>query len=296
MLACCAVLGVRVGFGVFSFYTRLETMKLTRKQAREALQSIPIEQVILGGVEAPETRLTPKQKEFARQLALGETKAGAYRKSRETKAKPETASKRGQALAKLGAVQAQVEAFKAAIEAQKYATPTHLRALVIEQLTRHALDAEFPPAQRIKALELLGRITEVAAFTERREVVHVHDAETARERLMQSLRLAINSSAIDVTDTSADDLLAEITGAHDAQTHDTITDADADARADADAQAGEGIENAPDTDPRGGGSLDVAATAPSPLHSIPHTQSPQNSDTPLPFLGPPNDAQGQFQA
>jgi hypothetical protein len=277
---------------VFSFYTRQKPMKMTRKQAREALQSIPIEQIILGGVEAPETRLTPKQKEFARQLALGETKAGAYRKSRETKAKPETASKRGQALAKLGAVQAQVEAFRAAIEAQKYATPTHLRALVIEQLTRHALDAEFPPAQRIKALELLGRITEVAAFTERREVVHVHDAETARERLMQSLRLAINSSAIDVTDTSADDLLAEISGAHDAQAHDIITDADADARADADPPAGEGFENAPDADPPAGGSLDLATTAPSPLHSIPHTQSPQNSE-PTPYInGSPDSPEG----
>ena len=288
MLACCADPVARVGFGVFSFYTRLKPMKLTRKQAREALQSIPIEQVILGGVEAPETRLTHKQKEFAKAIAMGESKAGAYRKAYNSKGKPVTQSRRGQELSKRGPIQAQVEAFKAAIEAQKYATPTHLRALVIEQLTRHALNEEFPPAQRIKALELLGRITEVAAFTERREVVHVHDAETARERLMQSLRLAINSSAIDVTDTSADDLLAEITGAHDAQTHDTITDADARA----DAQGVDGFENAPDADPQGGESLDLAATAPSPLHSIPHTQTPQNSEPPLPFLGPTNDAQG----
>lgn len=292
MLACCADLGARVGFGVFSFYTRLKPMKLTRKQAREALQSIPIEQVILGGVEAPETRLTHKQKEFAKAIAMGETKAGAYRKAYNSKGKPVTQSRRGQELSKRGPIQAQIEAFKAAIEAQKYATPTHLRALVIEQLTRHALNEEFPPAQRIKALELLGRITEVAAFTERREVVHVHDAETARERLMQSLRLAINSSAVDVTDTSADDLLAEITGAHDAQAHDIMTDAHADARADADAQGVEGFENAPDADPRGGGSLNVAATAPSPLHSIPHTQSPQNSETTPYINGSPDSPEG----
>ena len=267
-------------------------MKLTRKEAREALQSIPIEQVILGGISAPDVSLSPKDMEFARQLALGESKAGAYRKSRPSKAKPESQSRRGQDIAKRSAVQSQVEAFRAAIEAQKYATPTHLRALVIEQLTRHALNEEFPPAQRIKALELLGRITEVAAFTERREVVHVHDAETARERLMQSLRLAINSSAVDVTDTSADDLLAEILGAHDAQAHDIITDAHADARADADAQGVDGFENAPDADPRGGGSLNVAATAPSPLHSIPHTQSPQNSK-PTPYInGSPDSPEG----
>jgi hypothetical protein len=189
---------------------------------------------------------------------------------------------------KTGAVAAQIEAFRAAIEAQKYATPTHLRALVIEQLTRHALDEGFPPAQRVKALELLGRITEVAAFTERREVVHVHDAETARERLMQSLRLAVQSSAIDVDDTSADDLLAEISGA---QSHDDeITDAHA--HTDTHAHTGEGFENAPEADPPGGQGLDWSDTPPTPLHSIPHPQSPQNSE-PTPSLnGSPNTPEG----
>ena len=147
-------------------------MKLTRKQTREALQAVPIEQVLLGGLGASETKLTPKQRAFAEAIAMGETKAGAYREAYNSKGKAETQSKRGQELVKTGAVAAQIEAFRAAIEAQKYATPTHLRALVISELTRHALDAGFPPAQRIKSLELLGRITEVAAFTERREVVH----------------------------------------------------------------------------------------------------------------------------
>ena len=263
-------------------------MKLTRKQTREALQAIPVEQVLLGGVGASEITLSAKDREFARQIALGESKAGAYRKSRPTKASPVTQSRRGQDIAKKGAVQAQIEAFRAAIEAQKYATPAHLRALVIEQLTRHALDEGFPPAQRVKALELLGRITEVAAFTERREVVHVHDAETARERLMQSLRLAVQSSAVDVDDTSADDLLAEIAGA---QSHDDeITDAHA--HTDTNAREGEGFESAPEADPPGGQGLDWSDTPPTPLHSIPHPQSPQNSE-PTPYLnGSPNTPEG----
>jgi len=263
-------------------------MKMTRKETREALQAVPIEQVLLGSVGAPETKLTPKQRAFAEAIAMGETKAGAYRRAYNSKGKPETQSRRGQELAKRGAVQAQVDAFRAAIEAQKYATPAHLRALVIEQLTRHALNDEFPPAQRIKALELLGRITEVAAFTERREVVHVHDAETARERLMQSLRLAVQASAIDVQDTSADDLLAEIAGA---QAHDDET-TDADTDTDAHAQAGEGLENAPEADPPAGEGLDAAIAPPTPLHSIPHPQTPQNSE-PTPYLnGSPNTPEG----
>jgi hypothetical protein len=62
------------------------------------------------------------------------------------------------------------------------------------------------PAPRLKTLELLGKITEVALFTERREVVQVKDSEAMRSKLLQSLRLAMdNSQAIDAEYTSADD-------------------------------------------------------------------------------------------
>jgi hypothetical protein len=185
-------------------------MRLSRKQVKEALEQVPIEQALLGAVGAQQVKLTSKQKEFARQIALGETKAAAYRKSRNTKAKPETASKRGQELAKRGAVAAQIEAFKLAFEAQKYTTPAHLRALAIHELTKHCLDPDFPPAQRIKALELIGKMTEVALFTERREVVQVTDSAQIKDRLMDTLRTITQSQAVDVDDTAAESLLAEL--------------------------------------------------------------------------------------
>jgi hypothetical protein len=187
-------------------------MRLTRKQVKEALEQTPIEQVLLGSVGARETKLTPKQREFARQLALGESKAGAYRKSRESKAKPSTASRKGVALASQDHIRAQVEAFRAAFEAQKYQTPAHLRALAIHELTKHALNEECPPAQRIKALELIGKMTEVALFTERREIVQVTDAAQAKERLLDALRTITQTEAVDVVDTAAESLLAELAG------------------------------------------------------------------------------------
>ena len=95
-------------------------MKLTRQKVKEALETVPIETVLLGSSSAHGVKLTSKQREFARQIALGETKASAYRKSRTSKAKPETASKRGQELAKHGAIAAQIDAFKVAFEAQRY--------------------------------------------------------------------------------------------------------------------------------------------------------------------------------
>ena len=233
-------------------------MKLTRKAIAEGLEAVPIDTVILGAANSREKRLTAKQREFARQIALGETKAGAYRKSRETKAKPETASRRGQDLAKNSAVAAQIDAFRLAIEAERSRTPAHLRALTIHELTKHALDENFPPAQRVKALELLGKITEVALFTERREVVQVKDSGEIRERLMDSIRLAIKSSAQDVEVIDADSLLAEINGAADP------------------AAEGTADEVAQDATPPGATPLFVSEAHPQTVHSNPHTQSAEN--------------------
>jgi hypothetical protein len=65
-------------------------MKLTRQKVKEALETVPIETGPFRFASAHGVTLTSKQREFARQIALGETKAGAYRKSRVSKAKPET--------------------------------------------------------------------------------------------------------------------------------------------------------------------------------------------------------------
>jgi hypothetical protein len=69
-----------------------------------------------------------------------------------------------------------------------------------------------PRPRRIKALELIGKMTEVALFTERREIVQVTDAAQIRERLMDTLRTITQAQVTDVTDTAADSLLAELAG------------------------------------------------------------------------------------
>jgi hypothetical protein len=187
-------------------------MKMTRAQIKESLKAVPMETILLGVHSAKTTGLTAKQIKFAEEIARGETKAGAYRKAYKSKGKPETQSRRGVELTHDGRIQAQIEAFQAAFEAQKYATPAHLRALTIHELTKHALNEDFPPAQRVKALELLGKITEVALFTERREVVQVSNPAEIKEKLLASLQLAMSTGGaidVEVTD-AADSLLAEI--------------------------------------------------------------------------------------
>ena len=55
--------------------------KLSRAQIVEGFESIPIDTILLGSASTKQTKLTHKQREFAREIALGETKTGAYRKA-----------------------------------------------------------------------------------------------------------------------------------------------------------------------------------------------------------------------
>ena len=189
--------------------------KLTRKQIRETLDQMPIDRLLMGA-NSKQTTLTTSQIKFAEEMALGKTKAEAYRRSRpngrQSKAKPSTASRRGNELAKDSRIQAQIDAFALAMEAQKYTTPLHLRALVIQRLTEKAIDPEVKDSQQLKALELIGKLTEVQSFTERREIVNINaDSGEMREKLMHSLRLALSNQDVEDVDI-ADQLLAEITG------------------------------------------------------------------------------------
>ena len=187
--------------------------KLTRKQIREGFDQIPVEGLLFGtaAATAAEAKLTPKQREFARMLALGESKAGAYRKTHNSKGKPKTQAQEGWKLSQRPDIAQTTEAFRQAITFSESHTPAQIRAFVIQQLTQHAQDEDIPPAQRIKSLELLGKVAEVGAFVDRKEVVNVQSSQTIRERLLE--KLAATGRVIEHApqDTDADSLMAELT-------------------------------------------------------------------------------------
>ena len=185
-------------------------MKLTRKQIKEGLEATPIDTLLIGN---PKT-LTKKQKAFAEALAMTGSKAEAYRTAYDTNSSPAIQSLEGQRLAKNPIIALQVEAIKLSLEAQKYLLPAHLRALTIQKLTEKAIDPEVNHAQQIKALELLGKITEVALFSERKEIITTDTSAKAKDRLIDTLAKAIRSSSNISLDkkNQADDLLREITG------------------------------------------------------------------------------------
>jgi hypothetical protein len=185
-------------------------MKLTRKQIKEGLEQFPIDTLLMG---QPKT-LTKKQKDFAEAVAMGKPKAQAYREAYDTEAKPTTQANEAQRLLKNPHINNMIEAVKVSIEAQKYLFPAHLRSLAIQKLTEKALDDKVPPSVQVKALELIGKMTEVSLFTERKEIIKTDNTTEAKTKLLKTLAQAIANSRSISTDKKrdAESLLAEITG------------------------------------------------------------------------------------
>ena len=184
-------------------------MKLSRKALDEGLETLPMS-AILG--KRVSDALTPKQREFARKVAQGKSKAQAYREAFNPNPAPSTIITTPYKVAADPRVQREIEAYALALEAEKHRSPAALRSLVIQTLTQVLIDPDTKPAVRINAAKVLGTVTEVAAFTERKEVRTISSSEDARAKVMAELRALVSSGAEDVTVIEADSLLQELAG------------------------------------------------------------------------------------
>ena len=182
--------------------------KLTRAQIKEGLDTIPIETLLSSG-EGKTPKMTGKMKAFAKEIALGTSKAEAYRRAYTSKPAPSTIVTAPYKLASDSRIQREVEAYKLALEAEKHRTPAQLKALLVQQLVQHSLDDDFPPAQRMKALQLIGQLFEVGAFLERKETTVVHKSSDIRTRLLERLGKATD---VEAKQDDALTLLQEIKG------------------------------------------------------------------------------------
>ena len=183
--------------------------KISKREIKEGLENIPIEQLLLGSANSRE--LTHKQKTFAKQVALGKPKTEAYRIAYDTKGKKSTQAVNAHKVSNNDNVKLMIEAYSRAFEAREYQKPERLRELVIHQLTELALNPEVKDAQRIRSLELLGKVSEVGAFTERKETRVIHESSKIKERLLEQLKTIINIDAKELDD-SGDSLLRELSG------------------------------------------------------------------------------------
>ena len=183
-------------------------MKLSRKQIRESLDTLPMAEILGKTVSKG---LTHKQREFARRVAMGQTKAEAYRQAYKANATKRTLSAQPYALMRDERITREIQAYELAIESAKYRTPIALRELVIQSLVQTLIDPETKQAQRVAAAKVLGTVTEVSAFVDRKEVVHVSSSEHARTQIMDMLSDMLKANAIDVDPTS---LIQELGGTH----------------------------------------------------------------------------------
>ena len=236
---------------------------MKRAQIREALDQVPIDQIL--GVQG---KLTHKQKTFARLVAQGETGAGAYRKAYDVKTKrAKTTGDAASMLKRHSGIAREIEAIRLAESARAYETPEHLRSLVIHSLVKVITDPESKAGQITAAAKVLGTVTEVAAFTERKEVRTITSSDEARAQLLGKLRTLVQGNAVDVTVKDADSLLEELTPA-------PLAPVPA-------AQADPPPPDLPSRSP------------PSHLHSIPLKESPEKSNTPS--QNPADDLESELQ-
>jgi hypothetical protein len=184
-------------------------MKLSRKAIDQGLDNLPLS-VILG--KQVSDGLTASQRTFAKEVARGQRKIDAYKTAYPNAKSPNTLSREPYMLTRDPRIVKEIEAYELALEAAKHRTPAALRELVIQGLVQVALNPDAKDAVKVQALKTIGTITEVAAFTERKEVRTISSSEDARARVMQELRALVSNGAEDATVIEADSLLQELTG------------------------------------------------------------------------------------
>ena len=191
-------------------------MKLT-KTTREALKDKIGAEGIHSVLRIGKRELTAKQRKFAEAVALGDTKAGAYRKAYDTNASKQQQGHQAHELSKHPKIAAQIEAFALANEAAKYRSSEGLRNLVIDSLTQIVLNPEAKDSVRVAAAKTLGTVVGVDAFVERKQITHVQDSKAIRDKILGELK-TITLNLDDALDVDATALLAELAGDDDRPT------------------------------------------------------------------------------
>ena len=242
----------------------------SRKQIKDAISKDGISRVLMTRKSA----LTPKQRKFAENVAMGATGADAYRNAYNSKGKPATVGNHASQLKADDRIKNEIMAYQLAIESQKYQSAANIRALVVQSLVQVLIDPESSPAHKINSAKVLGSINEIGMFTERKEITHVQASNDIRDTIMQQLR-TIASDAVDVdVDASAllRDLIGDESGANTSESADDCNSDNAEGTVEGDAQT------------------DFGTPLPS-QHTIPHEQSSQESGSPIPQQHPPSSLQ-----
>ena len=235
--------------------------KLSRQAIKEGLKQTPIENILLGHQNADKVKLTKKQKDFARKVAEGKPKAQAYREAYNSQGKASTQAVEGHKLSTNPKISHMIEAFTLANEAREYLIPAQIRSMAIQNLVTIAIDEGEKTSNKLKALELIGKMSEVSLFSEIKTHVHLHSSADIKTKLLEGLRLAFSNSRSlnDQAKIKAESLLIELEDAR-------IVDIEQETEATP-------LLNSDSTDPTDPLTPKSTLAQSECLHSIPHTQS-----------------------
>ena len=242
----------------------------TRKELKAAIDQQGIGRVMM----TRKSELSPKMRKFAENVAMGETGADAYRKSYNATGKPKTIGDAASRLKADSRIIAEIEAYQLAIESQKYQSAANIRALVVQSLVQVLIDSESSPAHKISSAKVLGSISEIGMFVDRKEITYTQPSADIRNTIMDQLR-TIASDVSDV-DIDANDLLRDLIG------EDNGVNA-GDSGDDAILASGDGtLPPSPEAE------FEPHLCT---LHTIPLKQSQSEQDSPIPSEDPPSSLQ-----
>ena len=152
--------------------------------ALKALQKgIPADKVLM-----PEIDLTPKQRQFVRAMASGASKRDAYLEAYDAKADSRSVGITACHIAAQPKIQSAIQQQRA-VERLRYSqNPLDIRNFVVDSLQHEARTAQ-KPGDRLRALELLGKLADVAAFETRSVVTHQSGSDTTAKLKEKLARL-----------------------------------------------------------------------------------------------------------
>lgn len=181
---------------------------LNRKQINELIDQNPLHEIL----NVKKSNLTPKQIKFCEERARGNTKADSYRKAYKSKGKTSTIATKGYVMDQRDDIKNMTMAISQALEFEKLHTFAQVRALVVERLTKEAIDTESNPSVRVNALKALGTIAGVDAFMHRTETKVIKDSDKAKEDLLELIKDSLAMRTINEDDEDIENLMNEING------------------------------------------------------------------------------------
>jgi len=184
-------------------------MRMSKDQIKESLDQVSIKSLLNKDLAK---ELTPKQKRFAQEVAKGESKSQAYKKAYKTSMNNKAVSVDAFKLAQKPNVALEIERVKMALEAMEYRSPSHLKALVVDSLTKVLLDEDAKHSDKINASKVIGTISGVDMFKDIKEVNHTINSKVAKDEVLKEIKRLIKGSDSNIVDVEARSLLDELSG------------------------------------------------------------------------------------